>query len=169
MCGNGFASECIEHAILHPCGATCQNTTSLVTDCGSWTAVNSVINSSGTTLVSVTGCERGIMTFVDCAINLSGNGLASVGNRDGVNAITDGTVDPANLEAYKALYDGEMAIYFYGENTIDTVDGILTVNVAEGGLLTVYSANLTAADIENTGAGELVVVTDPAYGTLIVK
>lgn len=167
--GNGFASQYIENSILNIGGATFQNTTSLVTDCGSWTAVNSVINSSGTTLVSVTGCERGIMTFVDCAINLSGNGLASVGNRDGVNAITDVTVDPANLEAYKALYDGEMAIYFYGENTIDTVDGILTVNVAEGGLLTVYSANLTAADIENTGAGELVVVTDPAYGTLIVK
>lgn len=167
--GNGFASQYIENSILNIGGATFQNTTSLVTDCGSWTAVNSVINSNGTTLVSVTGCERGIMTFVDCAINLSGNGLASVGNRDGVNAITDVTVDPANLEAYKALYDGEMAIYFYGENTIDTVDGILTVNVAEGGLLTVYSANLTAADIENTGAGELVVVTDPAYGTLIVK
>ena len=167
--GNGFASQYIENSILNIGGATFQNTTSLVTDCGSWTAVNSVINSSGSTLASVTGCERGIMTFVDCIINLSGNGLASVGNRDGVNAITDTTVDPANLEEYKALYDGEMAMYFYGENTIDTADGILTVNVAEGGVLTIYSANLTAADIQNTGAGELNVVTDAAYGTLIVK
>ena len=167
--GNGFASQYIENSILNIGGATFQNTTSLVTDCGSWTAVNSVINSSGSTLVSVTGCERGIMTFVDSTINLSGNGLASVGNREGVNAITDITVDPANVEEYKAMYDGEMAMYFYGENTIDTTDGILTVDVAEGGLLTVYSANLTEADIENTGAGELVVVTDPVYGTLTVK
>ena len=167
--GNGFASRYIENSILNISTATFQNTTSLVTDCGSWTAVNSVINSSGSTLAQVTGCERGIMTFVDSTIYLGGNGLAAVGNREGVNAITDVTVDPANMEEYKALYDGEMAMYFYGENVIDTADGILTVNVAEGGLLTVYSANLTAADIENTGAGELVIVTDPAYGTLSVK
>lgn len=167
--GNGYGSQYVENSILNISTAAFDNKTSLTTDCGSWTAVNSVINSSGATLAQVNGCERGIMTFVDCAINLSGNGLASVGNRDGVNAITDVTVDPANLEEYKALYDGEMAMYFYGENVIDTTDGMLTVNVAEGGLLTVYSANLTSADIENTGAGELVVVTDPAYGTLTVK
>lgn len=167
--GNGFGSQYIENSILNISTAAFDNKTSLTTDCGSWTVVNSVVNSSGATLAQVNGCERGIMTFVDSTLNLSGNGLASVGNREGVNAITDITVDPANLEAYKALYDGEMAMYFYGENTIDTTDGILTVNVAEGGLLTVYSANLTAADIENTGAGELVVVTDPAYGTLTVK
>ncbi len=167
--GNGFGSQYIENSILNISTAAFDNKTSLTTDCGSWTVVNSVVNSSGATLAQVNGCERGIMTFVDSTLNLSGNGLATVGNRDGVNAITDITVDPANVEEYKALYDGEMAMYFYGENTIDTADGILTVNVAEGGLLTVYSANLTAADIENTGAGELVVVTDPAYGTLTVK
>ncbi len=167
--GNGFASQYIENSILNISAATFQNTTSLVTDCGSWTAVNSVINSSGATLAQVTGCERGIMTFVDCSITLSGNVLAAVGNRDGVNAITDITVDPANLEAYKALYDGEMAMYFYGENVIDTADGILSVNVSEGGVLTICSANLTEDDIENVGAGELIVITDPAYGTLEVK
>ncbi len=167
--GNGYGSQYMENSILNISTASFDNKTSLTTDCGSWTAVNSVIYSSGSTLAQVTGCERGIMTFVDCSIHLSGNNLANVGNRDGVNAITDITVDPANLEEYKALYDGEMAMYFYGENTIDTTDGVLTVNVAEGGVLTVYSANLTAADIQNTGAGELIVVTDPAYGTLIVK
>lgn len=167
--GNGYASQYIENSILNVSTASFDNKTSLTTDCGSWTAVNSVINSSGSTLAKVTGCERGIMTFVDCVINLSGNGLAAVGNRDGVNAITDITVDPANVEEYKALYDGEMAMYFYGENTIDTTDGVLTVDVAEGGVLTIYSANLTEADIQNTGSGELNVVTDPAYGTLIVK
>ena len=167
--GNGFASQYIENSILNISTATFQNTTSLVTDCGSWTAVNSVINCSSATLAAVTGCERGIMTFVDSSIVLQGNALASVGNREGVNAITDITVDPANMEAYKDLWDGEMAMYFYGENVIDTADGILSVNVAEGGRLTVYSANLTAKDITNTGAGELIVVTDPAYGMLEVK
>ena len=167
--GNGYGSQYIENSILNISTAAFDNKTSLTTDCGSWTVVNSLVNCSSATLAQVNGCERGIMTFVDSNINLSGNVLASVGNRDGVNAITDITVDPANLEAYKALYDGEMAMYFYGENVIDTADGVLSVNVAEGGLLTVYSANLTAQDITNTGAGELIVVTDPAYGTLEVK
>ncbi len=167
--GNGFGSQYIENSILNISTASFDNKTSLVTDCGSWTVVNSLVNCSGATLAKTTGCERGIMTFVDSEIILVGNGLAAVGNRDGVNAITDITVDPANLEEYKDRWDGEMAMYFYGENSIDTADGILTVDVAEGAKLTIYSANLKAADLENLGAGELVVVTDAAYGTLEVK
>ncbi len=167
--GNGFGSQYVENSILNISTAAFDNKTSLVTDCGSWTVVNSLVNSSGTTLARTTGCERGIMTFVDSDIVLAGNGLAVVGNREGVNAITDITVDPANMEEYKDRWDGEMAMYFYGDNTIDTTDGILTVEVAEGAKLTIYSANLTEADIENLGAGELVVVTDAAYGVLNVK
>ena len=166
--GNGFASQYAENCILNAGTATFQNTTSLITDTGALTLVNSVLNNTSGTFAAATGCERAIITVVDSTINLAGNVLASVGNRSGVNAITDVTVDPANLEAYQDLYDGEMAVYFYGDNVIDSADGILTVNVAEGGLLTVYSANLTGDDIENLGAGELVVVTDAAYGTVTV-
>ena len=166
--GNGFASQYAENCILNAGTATFQNTTSLITDTGALTLVNSVLNNTSGTFAAATGCERAIITVVDSTINLAGNVLASVGNRSGVNAITDVTVDPANLEAYQDLYDGEMAVYFYGDNVIDSADGILTVNVAEGGLLTVYSANLTEDDIENLGAGELVVVTDAAYGTVTV-
>ena len=168
--GNGFASQYFQNSLLNVSTATFQNTTSLVTDAGALTLVNSVLNNSGSKLFAATGCERAIITVVDSELNLAGgNVLASVGNRTGVNAITDVTVDPANLDAYQALYDGEMAVRFYGDVAIDTADGILTVDVAEGGLLTVYSANLTAADIVNTGAGELNVVTDAAYGTVTVK
>ena len=166
--GNGFASQYAENCILNAGTAKFQNTTSLITDTGALTLVNSVLNNTSGTFAAATGCERAIITVVDSTINLAGNVLASVGNRSGVNAITDVTVDPANLEAYQDLYDGEMAVYFYGDNVIDSADGILTVNVAEGGLLTVYSANLTEDDIENLGAGELVVVTDAAYGTVTV-
>ena len=166
--GNGFASQYAENCILNAGTAKFQNTTSLITDTGALTLVNSVLNNTSGTFAAATGCERAIITVVDSTINLAGNVLASVGNRSGVNAITDVTVDPANLEAYQDLYDGEMAVYFYGDNVIDSADGILTVNVAEGGLLTVYSANLTGDDIENLGAGELVVVTDAAYGTVTV-
>ena len=168
--GNGFASQYFENSILNVSTATFQNTTSFVTDTGALTLVNSVLNNSGSQLFAATGCERAIITVVDSELNLAGGSvLASVGNRSGVNAITDVTVDPANLDAYQALYDGEMAVRFYGDVTIDTADGALTVNVAEGGELTVCSANLTAADITNTGAGVLNIVTDAAYGTVTVK
>ena len=168
--GNGFASQYFENSILNVGTATFQNTTSFVTDTGALTLVNSVLNNSSSKLFAATGCERAIITVVDSELNLAvGDILASVGNRTGVNAITDVTVDPANLEAYQALYDGEMAIRFYGDVTIDTADGVLTVDVAEGGVLTVCSANLTAADIQNAGAGTLNVVTDAAYGTVTVK
>ena len=168
--GNGFASQYFENAILNVSTATFQNTTSLVTDAGALTLVNSVVNNSGSKFAAVTGCERAIITVVDSEVDLAGGSvLASVGNREGVNAITDITVDPAGIEEYKALWDGEMAIRFFGDNVIDTADGTLTVDVAEGGVLTVYSANLTAADIVNTGAGTLNVVTDAAYGSVTVK
>ena len=168
--GNGFASQYFENSLLNVGTATFQNTTSFVTDTGALTLVNSVLNNAGSKLFAATGCERAVITVVDSELNLAGGDvLASVGNRSGVNAITDVTVDPANLEAYRALYDGEMAVRFFGDVTIDTADGVLTVDVAEGGVLTVFSANLTEADIQNAGAGTLIVVTDPAYGTVTVK
>ena len=168
--GNGFASQYFENSILNVSTATFQNTTSFVTDTGALTLVNSVLNNSGTKLFAATGCERAIFTVVDSELNLpGGNTLASVGNRDGVNAITDVTVDPANLDEYQALYDGEAAVRFFGDVTIATADGTLTVDVAEGGVLTVCSANLTEADFTNLGAGTLNVVTDPAYGTVTVQ
>ncbi len=168
--GNGYASQYFENSILNVYTATFQNTTSLVTDAGSLTLVNSVLNNGSDKLFAATGCERAIITVVDSTLNLPGGSvLASVGNRTGVNAITDVTVDPANLEEYQALYDGEMAIRFYGDVVIDTADGTLSVDVAEGAVLTVTSANLTMDDFTNTGDGLLVVVTDPAYGTVTVK
>ena len=168
--GNGFASQYFENSLLNVYTATFQNTTSLVTDAGSLTLVNSVLNCGSQKLFAATGCERAVITVTDSELNLpGGNVLASVGNRSGVNAITDVTVDPANLAEYQALYDGEMAIRFHGDVVIDTADGTLSVDVAEGAVLTVTSANLTMDNFTNTGAGQLIVVTDPAYGTVTVK
>ena len=167
--GNGFASQYFENSVLNVSGAAFQNTTSLVTDAGSFTLVNSVMNDSGSVFISATGCERAIATVVDSEIYLSGNVLASVGNREGVNNISMQTVATGDEDAYQALWDGEVAVYFYGDNVLQTSDGTLTAAVAEGAVLTVYSANLTEADITNTGAGTLVVVTDAAYGTVTVN
>ena len=167
--GNGFASQYFENSILNVSTAAFQDTTSLITDTGAFTVVNSVVNNSGATFASASKGERAIITVVDSTVNLSGGScLASVANRSTVNNITDVTVDPAELDAYQAIYDGQMSVIFRGSNVFDTADGALTVNVAEGCVLYVCSANLTEADIVNTGAGTLVVVTDPAYGTVTV-
>lgn len=167
--GNGFASQYFENSVLNVGGATFQNTTSLVTDCGALTLVNSVMNDSSTSFATVTGCERAIITVVDSTVVMNGDVLANVGNHERVNHIALETVAAGTEDEYIAKWDGEMAIRFFGENVIDTATGALTVNVAEGGVLTVYSANLTAKDITNTGAGTVNVVTDAAYGTVVVK
>lgn len=167
--GNGFASQYFENSVLNVGGATFQNTTSLVTDCGALTLVNSVMNDSGTSFATVTGCERAIITVVDSTVVMNGDVLANVGNHEKVNHIALETVAAGTEDEYIAKWDGEMAIRFFGDNVIDTATGALTVNVAEGGVLTVYSANLTAKDITNTGAGTVNVVTDAAYGTVTVQ
>ncbi len=165
--GFGMASQYYENSILDIATASFYDHTSLITDTGALTVVNCVVNNRAGTFASVSKGERAVITIVDSAVTLGGNELAKIGNRSGAN-ITDKTVDPAEKDAYMALFDGQMAYYFYGDVTLDTADGILTADVAEGCVLYVYSANLTGADITNTGAGEIVVVTDPAYGTVTV-
>ncbi len=167
--GNGFASQYFENAVLNVSGARFQNTTSLVTDCGSLTLVNSVMNNSGSYLFSATGCERAILTLVDSRVSMNGDVLATVGNHEGVNNIALETVEAGTEEEYIAMWDGEVIVRFYGDCELDTATGTLTVEVAEGATAAVYSANLTEKDITNTGAGELIVVTAPAYGTVTVK
>lgn len=167
--GNGFASQYFENSVLNVSGARFQNTTSLVTDCGSLTLVNSVMNNSGSYLASATGCERAIITLVDSTVVMNGDVLATVGNHEGVNHIALETVKAGTEDEYIAMWDGEMIVRFYGDCELDTATGTLTVDVAEGATVTVCSANLTEKDITNTGAGELIVVTDPAYGTVTVK
>ena len=165
--GNGYASQYFENSLLNVSTASFPNNTSLITDTGSLTMVNCVVNNRGGTVASVSKGERAIVTLVDSVLMLSGNELAKVANRS-TAGITDKTVDPAEEEAYKALFDGQMAFYFYGDVTLDTADGVLTAAVDEGSVLYIYSANLAEGDIENTGAGEIVFVTDPAYGTVTI-
>ena len=100
---------------------------------------------------------------------MNGDVLATVGNHEGVNNIALETVKAGTEDEYIAMWDGEMIVRFYGDCELDTATGALTVDVAEGATVTVCSANLTEKDITNTGAGELIVVTDPAYGTVTVK
>jgi hypothetical protein len=177
--GNGFASQYFENSILNVGTATFQNTTSFVTDTGSFTAVNSVVNSSASTLASAGKGERAIITLVDSTVNLSGSTLAEVANYQTVNHIDTSTVT-TDKEAYQHLYDGEMAIYFYGDVTLNTTSNILTAAVAEGATLTIYSKNLTADDFNLTGytyakdrtttidcgKGTLKIVNGDEYGTV---
>ena len=165
--GFGLASQYYENSILNIGSVAFYDHTSLITDAGAFTAVNCVVNSSGSTFASVSKGERAIFTLVDSCVTFEGSELAIVRNHTSAT-ITEKTVDPAGVDAYEALFDGQMAFYFYGDVTLDTADGTLTANVEEGSVLYVYSANLADGDITNTGAGEIVYVTDPAYGTVTV-
>ena len=165
--GNGFASQYFENSVLNVSGATFQDTTSLITDTGSLTLVNSVMNDSGSYLVSATKGENVIVTLVDSTVNMTGtNVLASI---DASTTINHNASLGQGDDVYDALFDSEVAIYIYGDTTIVTSDGTLTASVAEGATLYIYSANLTEDDITNTGDGEIVVVTSSEYGTLTVE
>ena len=166
--GFGLASQYYENSILNIGTVAFYDHTSLITDSGAFTAVNCVVNSSGSTFASSSKGERAIITLVDSSVTFSGSELASVKNRTSAS-VTDKTVDPDEYDAFMALFDGQMAFCFYGDVTLDTADGTLTANVEEGSILYIYSANLTEDDITNTGDGTIVFITDPAYGTVTVQ
>ncbi|MCC8357879.1 MAG: hypothetical protein LJU34_08665 [Oscillospiraceae bacterium] len=162
--GNGFASQYFENSILNVGAASFQNTTSLITDTGSLTLVNSVMNSSGSTLVSVTKGENLILTLVDSAVNLSGNGLASLDESTSINhsdSLNQGD------DVYDALFDSEIAVYLYGDNTIVTTDGTLTASIADGASLYIYGSIVDENGDEIVIDGAQVIATE-GYGTLTV-
>ena len=157
--GNGFASQYFENSILNVGTASFQNTTSLITDTGSLTLVNSKLNSTSGTFASSTKGERVIVTLVDSEIDMSkGNVLAKVDNWETLNQKRPGFSD-------NGLFDGEMVIDLVGENTIVTSDGTLTATVADGASLTINGSvvdeNGNAIAIPgatiNAGSGKLVV------------
>ena len=157
--GNGFASQYFENSILNVGTASFQNATSLITDTGSLTLVNSKLNSTSGTFASSTKGERVIVTLVDSEIDMSkGNVLAKVDNWETLNQKRPGFSD-------NGLFDGEMVIDLVGENTIVTSDGTLTATVADGASLTINGSvvdeNGNAIAIPgatiNAGSGKLVV------------
>ncbi|MCD7845038.1 MAG: hypothetical protein LUG57_04135 [Oscillospiraceae bacterium] len=162
--GNGFASQYFENSILNVGTASFQNTTSLITDTGSLTLVNSVMNSSGSTLVSVTKGENLILTLADSTVNLSGSGLASLAASTTINHNDSlGQGD----EVYDALFDSEIAVYLYGDNTIVTTDGTLTASIADGASLYIYGSIVDENGDEIVIDGAQVMATE-GYGTLTV-
>lgn len=162
--GNGFASQYFENSILNVGAASFQNTTSLITDTGSLTLVNSVMNSSGSTLVSVTKGENLILTLADSTVNLSGNGLASLAASTTINHNDSlGQGD----DVYDALFDSEIAVYLYGDNTIVTTDGTLTASIADGASLYIYGSIVDENGDEIVIDGAQVMATE-GYGTLTV-
>lgn len=165
--GNGFASQYFENSILNVGTASFQNTTSLITDTGAFTLVNSQMNNSGSAFVSSSKGERVVATLVDSDVSMpGGNVLAQVDNYTTVNNISTGSVAPGNLEAYQSRFNGEAAIYLYGDNTIATSDGTLTAAVADGAKLTIYGDVRNAAGEEITIPGATIV--REGYGTLTV-
>lgn len=158
--GNGFASQYFENSILNVGTASFQNTTSLITDTGALTLVNSKLNSTSATLVSSTKGERVIVTLVDSDIDMSkGNVLAKVDNYTTLNKIREGLSD-------SGMFDGEVVIDLYGENTIITSDGTLTANVATGASLTINGSVVDEDGNPITIPGAII---NPGSGKLIVK
>lgn len=157
--GNGFASQYFENSILNVGGATFHNTTSLITDTGSLTLVNSQVNSSASTFVTSDKGERIILTLVDSSIDMAeGNTLAQVNDYTSINNVREGFSEE--------LFNGEMAVYLYGDNTIATSDGTLTAQVADNAKLTIYGdvRNAAGQAIEIPGA----TIVREGYGTLTV-
>ena len=166
--GNGFASLYFENSKVTGGCAEFQNTTSLVTDVAAMTVVNSSVECSGDAFASSTKGERAIITLVDSQIDMTaGTQLARVDGYDSVNAITLASVDPADVDAYQARFNGQLTFKLYGENTIATSDGTLGATVAEGAALTIFGSVVdeSGAAVEIPGA---VMETGDEYGTLTV-
>ena len=166
--GNGFASLYFENSKVTGGCAEFQNTTSLVTDVAAMTVVNSSVECSGDAFASSTKGERAIITLVDSQIDMTaGTQLARVDGYDSVNAITLASVDPADVDAYQARFNGQLTFKLYGENTIATSDGTLGATVAEGATLTIFGSVVdeSGAAVEIPGA---VMETGDEYGTLTV-
>lgn len=166
--GNGFASIYFENSKVKGGCAEFQNTTSLVTDVAAMTLVNSTLECSGDALASSSKGERAIVTLVDSSVDMTaGSLLAQVDGYDSVNAITLGSVDPADVDAYQARFNGQLAFKLYGDNQIATPDGTLGATVADGATLTIYGSVVdeSGAAVEIPGA---VMETGDEYGTLTV-
>ena len=97
----------------------------------------------------------------------AGTQLARVEGYDSVNAITLASVDPADVDAYQARFNGQLTFKLYGDNTIATPDGTLGATVAEGATLTIFGSVVdeSGAAVEIPGA---VVEAGDEYGTLTV-
>ena len=97
----------------------------------------------------------------------AGTQLARVDGYDSVNAITLASVDPADVDAYQARFNGQLTFKLYGENTIATPDGTLGATVADGATLTIFGSVVdeSGAAIEIPGAA---METGDEYGTLTV-
>lgn len=166
--GNGFASLYFENSQVKGGCAEFQNTTSLVTDVASMTVVNSTVECSDEAFASSTKGERAIVTLVDSTVDMTaGNLLGTVAGYDSVNAITLASVDPDDVDAYQARFNGRLTFRLYGDNTIATPDGTLGATVADGATLTVYGSIVDEAgapvEIEGVQAR-----TGEEYGTLTV-
>ena len=158
--GNGFASQYFENSILNVGGATFHNTTSLITDTGSLTLVNSQVNSTASTFLTADKGERVILTLVDSDIHMAeGSTLVQVNDYTSINNVREGFSEK--------LFNGEAEIYLYGDNTITTLDGTLTAQVADSAKLTIYGdvKNAAGEDLEIPGA----TIVREGYGTLTVK
>ena len=167
--GNGFASIYFENSIVNGGCAEFQNTTSLVTDVAAMTVVNSTVNCSGDAFASSSKGERAIVTLKDSSIDMSaGSQLAKVDGYDSVNAISLGSVDPANVDAYQARFNGQLIFKIYGDNTIATPDGTLGATVADGATLTIYGSIVDEAGNAVELPGATVIEDAEEYGTLTV-
>ncbi|MCD8143749.1 MAG: S-layer homology domain-containing protein [Oscillospiraceae bacterium] len=173
--GNGFASQYFENSVLNVGTASFHNTTSLITDIGSLTLVNSVMDNTSDTLVTVSKGENVIVTLVDSEVTLSGTSVASIAASTSINHSDslDKTSEAWVSEEYAAMFDSEVYLYVYGTNYIYTTDGSLTADVADGATLKIFvsetndALDALVASYEKSSA-TVEIVTGDEYGTLEV-
>ncbi|MDR1765159.1 MAG: hypothetical protein LBR77_03530 [Lachnospiraceae bacterium] len=169
--GTGFASLYAENSVLFAGTISFSNNTSGETDTAAATFVNSVVNSSAEVFTSVVRGNRSVLTLVDSDVALAGHVLATVGNHETTVRLDTQSLDAgADVGAYVARFDGETAVYLYGDNTITTDNGSLEVAVDAGSTLYVYAKDVgSVPEITNTGAGEVKFSYDAKYGSLTLK
>jgi hypothetical protein len=167
--GNGYASQYFENSYLDVTSCTFQNTTSCITDVAALTLVNSVADFSNGTLVTVNKAENAVVTLADSDVTLAGNVLANLTDVRSEGGMSGIGINSTNIfdKTGETFGYSELALKLYGDNTIATSDGTLTVDVEKGNTLYIYGT-IEGAELVNTGEGEVVVVSGDEYGTLTV-
>ncbi len=155
---NGYASMYYENSYIDGVDYTFENNTSLITDTGSLTLVNSVLN--GDTIGTVTRSEKAVITLVDSTLNLNTGTILSINDKSG---------EPVSMDdsTFHDMFAGEAAIRIYGDVTINVPEkATFSVDSADGDeQITLYASEVDG-ELDDSNIN---VILDDSYGVLHIN